>query len=322
MKTCAFNSNKLVEYEEELISIVVPVYNVEDYLDKCILSIVNQTYSKIEIILVDDGSIDESARICDEWKKKDERIVVIHKENGGLSSARNVGVKIAKGDYIGFVDSDDYVDLQMYEKLYFTMKKNNADMVICDYYFLDEDGQKLEDEESFIIDEVLNRNQAFQKLDMSKQNYWRYVTAWNKLYKREILEKVRFREGKIHEDEFSIHHFIEKCNKIITIKDKLYFYVKHEGSITTSKFSLKRLDAVEAVLDRYYFFKDKGDKRLQKGTMIGAYGLVMKFMETDSLKDYKTEIGRYTREVLLNLAKVFDLRFVKLLIKYIRYMYY
>lgn len=120
--------------KEDLISIIVPVYKVENYLSKCLDSMICQTYKNIEIILVDDGSPDNSGKICDDYAKKDSRIKVIHKENGGLSDARNAGLKIATGKYIGFVDSDDYISVEMYEKLYNQAKKEDADIACCNYY--------------------------------------------------------------------------------------------------------------------------------------------------------------------------------------------
>ncbi|MBR1540013.1 MAG: glycosyltransferase [Clostridia bacterium] len=125
--------------EEELISIIVPVYKVEKYLDKCINSIVSQTYKNLEVILVDDGSPDSCGKMCDEWTQKDTRIKVIHKENGGLSDARNFGLDCAKGKYIQFVDSDDYIEKDMIEFLYKNLKENNADISICSNYMVDEE---------------------------------------------------------------------------------------------------------------------------------------------------------------------------------------
>ena len=120
--------------EEKLISVIIPVYNVEKYLRRCIDSVINQTYKNLEIIIVDDGSTDNSSNICDEYTNKDSRVKVVHKENGGLSSARNVGIELAKGDLIAFVDSDDYIELEMYEKLKENMDKYDSDIAICQYY--------------------------------------------------------------------------------------------------------------------------------------------------------------------------------------------
>ena len=307
--------------KESLISIIVPVFNVERYLDKCINSIVNQTYKNIEIILVDDGSPDTCPQLCDTWAEKDNRIIVIHKKNGGLSSARNAGVKISTGKYIGFVDSDDYIAIDMYENLYNAIIECDADMAICSYVFLDEQGNKIEGSaESPIKNEILNEQQAYRKLDMSKPNYWYYVTAFNKLYKRELFKKVTFKEGKIHEDEFAIHHFFAACSKIVTIENILYYYIQHKGSIMTSPFSLKRLDAVEAFWERHIFFEEKKYDDLANGALITAYGMLIHFMLNPEAKHYKREAGNWTRKIILRLICKGNLRSLKLAIIYFIYL--
>lgn len=242
--------------ENELISIIVPIYNVEKYLPKCIESIMTQTYENIEIILVDDGSTDNSGLICDEYKEKDSRIVVIHKKNGGLSDARNTGTETAKGEYVGFIDSDDYIDKTMYEKLYNAIKQNDADMSICSWVRVDEDGDEIivENESSPLKDEVINGEIALSKVLVNNGVF--YVTAWNKLYKKDLVKKIKFPVGKIHEDEFTVHRFMHKCNKIVCISDILYFYLKRSDSITGIKSSDKKkelrslINSSEAMLDR------------------------------------------------------------------------
>ena len=178
-----------------LISVIVPIYKVEKYLHKCIDSILAQTYTNLEIILVDDGSPDNCGKICDEYAAKDSRIKVIHQPNGGLSAARNAGLDIATGDYIGFVDSDDYIAPDMYEKLYNALVKNDADMAICDYQRF---GNELPYDEMSLTTEVITGLQA-----MEKQNTvinCSFVVAWSKLYKSFIFSNVRFPVGKINED--------------------------------------------------------------------------------------------------------------------------
>lgn len=307
--------------KEDLISIIVPVFNVEKYLDKCISSIVNQTYKNIEIILVDDGSPDTCPQLCDRWAEKDNRIVVIHKENGGLSSARNAGVRVSAGKYIGFVDSDDYIAADMYEKLYTALVEHDADMAICNYVFWDEYGNRVKGSvESPIKNEVLDRQQAFQKLDMRKPNYWYYVTAWNKLYKREIFEKVIFKEGKIHEDEFSVHYFFNLCSTIVTINDVLYYYIQHEGSIMTSAFSLKSFDSIEALWERYVFFKNNEFKSLANGTLIAAYGILLYFLSRTESINYKNEIDIWVKRILFKLISKKNFRAFKLWVIYFTYL--
>lgn len=239
-----------------LITIIVPVYNVEKYLSKCLDSIICQTYKNLQIILIDDGSTDNSALICDEYAIKDDRIEVIHKKNGGLSSARNAGLDIARGDYISFVDSDDYIANDMIETAYNAVIAEKADLCIFGIKWIYEDG-KTYDKVSYspIIDEMLNKNQAFHKLCLD--GYFYYVTAVNKLYKKSIFNNFRFPVGKLHEDEFTVHYIFNACEKIVSIKNELYFYIQRENSIMHSQVSIKRLDGAYAFLDRSRFFKEK-----------------------------------------------------------------
>lgn len=238
----------------ELISIIIPIYEVEEYLEKCIESIVSQTYENLEIILVDDGSPDRCPQICDEWEKRDERIKVIHKKNGGLSDARNTGLAVAKGEYIGFVDSDDYIDKEMYEKLYIAMKSENADLAICNLEKVREDGSSIE-EESPIKNDVFTGAVGLEKICDPCISGWYYVTVWNKLYHRKILDGIEFPLGKIHEDEFVIHEILYQCERIVTLEEKLYKYVQRNGSIMSHEYGIKNLDAVEAVCKRVLFYK-------------------------------------------------------------------
>lgn len=245
--------------KEALISIIVPVYKVEKYLNKCIQSIVDQTYQNIEIILVDDGSPDACPQICDEWSKRDSRIHVIHKENGGLSSARNAGMSVASGDYIGFIDSDDYIDKEMYSRLYNVIQGEMAELAICSCELISEDGEILNNK-PVIKNEVFSGKQALEKI--VQENGWYYVTVWNKLYSRKILEGLQFPIGKIHEDEFIVHHIFGRCTKIVSIEEKFYKYVQRSGSIMKTPNLLKRLDAIEAFCDRVLFLKKLGMESL------------------------------------------------------------
>lgn len=237
----------------ELISIIIPIYKVEKYLDKCIKSVVNQTYRNLEIILVDDGSPDDCPHICDEWKKKDSRIEVIHKANGGLSDARNAGIEVAKGDYIGFVDSDDYIEKEMYQQLYEAIKSENADLAICNLEYVKEEGGILS-MDSPIKNEVFGGREGLHKL--VGKNSWCYVTVPNKLYSRAALKGIKFPVGKLHEDEFVIHKIFSQCDRVASIETKLYKYVQRGGSIMSNTKTVKSLDAIEAICERIYFYKE------------------------------------------------------------------
>ena len=206
---------------EELISVIVPIYNVEKYLNKCIESIINQSYSNLEIILVDDGSKDSSGIMCDSYILKDKRIKVIHKENGGLSDARNVGIDKAKGEYIVFIDSDDWIDEKMIEILYNIIKKNNSDISICDYFLAYNEEIQTQKEDIEIIN--LSNIEALKKI-YDKDLGVCMIVAWNKLYKRNLFkDDIRYPYGKIHEDEFTTYKLLYKAEKISYTKQKMYY---------------------------------------------------------------------------------------------------
>ena len=209
---------------EELISVIVPIYKVQDYLDRCVQSIVNQTYKNLEIILVDDGSPDDCPRICDEWAKKDQRIKVIHKENGGLSDARNFGLDHATGDYIGFLDSDDKVFNNIYERLYLMIKENDSDMAMCSYLRSDED---LNNEELSI--KTYNIKEIYDDIMLDKIN----AHVWDKLYKKECFDDIKFPYGLHFEDLAIFYKMAFNMKKITISNEQLYYYrVDRNDSIT------------------------------------------------------------------------------------------
>ena len=226
---------------KEKISIIVPVYNVEAYLERCVESILKQTYTNLEILLVNDGSTDKSGELCDKLALRDHRIRVIHKENGGLSDARNRGIDEASSNLIGFIDSDDYIDEDMYETLYRQMVASKADLSMCGHY--DVYHQIPEKQVAKIKTWELMPEEAIKMVMEAKILS---VTAVNKLYKKALFEQLRFRIGKIAEDAFIMVDLIHQCSKIVATNEKKYYYVHRENSITTQKFSLKFLNVIEA----------------------------------------------------------------------------
>lgn len=237
-----------------LISIIVPIYKVEKYLKRCIESIIAQTYQNIEIILVDDGSPDNCGKICDLYKKKDKRIKVIHKKNGGLSDARNSGIRIAKGEYIGFVDSDDFIKADMYENMLNAVLNNNTKLAICDFQCVDELGNNIKMEESPIKDYHFNVNDLLPKLVQT--GGWFYIVAWNKLYHTSLLNEDFFPKGKYHEDEFVISQLLYKAKEISCISTKEYYYtVQRSGSIMENEIDIKHLDYFYALYNRCKFYE-------------------------------------------------------------------
>ena len=239
------------------VSVIVPVYNVENYLKRCLVSIMDQTYTDLEIILVDDGSTDRSSEICDEYASNDPRFKVIHKSNGGLSSARNAGISAATGDYLSFVDSDDHPEPDMISSMIECMSRTGADLCICGCNVVDGSGNVTECELrcSLAVEEQLTSYEAQQKLTLDE--HWYYSTAWNKICKAGLFEDLRFEEGRLHEDEFIVHKLFDRCSKVSVIPDKLYNYTVRRDSITGRSDDIAHLDLVCALIDRYEFYKIK-----------------------------------------------------------------
>lgn len=245
------------------ISIIVPVYNVEMYLNKCIESILKQTFKDFELILVNDGSTDSSGIICDEYMKKDQRIKVIHKENGGLSSARNAGIDIAIGDYIAFIDSDDYIHPSMYEVLYREAIKEKSDIILCQFKkVLEKDC--VNESHSLSSYEVINYTNIETLKKIYSNQGVEFIVAWNKLYHSSIFKSIRYPIGMIHEDEFIAHTALYNAKKVSYIPLELYYYVQRTNSIMQSKFHINRLDVIYALENRMIFFSSLGLNELQQ----------------------------------------------------------
>ncbi len=214
---------------DDLISVIVPVFNVEQYLERCIQSLVKQTYRPIEIILVDDGSTDTSGIICDEWSGKDNRIRVVHKSNGGLSSARNSGIEVAKGTYFGFVDSDDFVSEDMYERLHTVIRLYNSDVACCStVLFSNEDTLITSNKEPYTyeMDDL-----GFYSDCISCKN-GNGVGVCNKLFKKEIFNDIRFKEGIYVEDYYTFPDIVDKIQRAVMISFPGYFYFQRSSGIT------------------------------------------------------------------------------------------
>ena len=245
---------------QDLITIIVPIYMVESYLNRCIQSLVNQTYQKLEIILVDDGSKDNCPAICDEWAKKDSRIRVIHRENGGLSAARNSGIDVAKGEYLAFVDSDDFVSEEFIETLYQACKQTKSQIAQCRYEYVDGDKMTKDKEEVTEPMEVYSGKEMIYGMSWRDGAY--NVVAWNKLYHKSVFEGVRYPEGRIHEDEATTHKLFYRAEKVAFVYRFLYGYYTGGTSITRDKFSKKRLDWEWAVRNRLLFLKERQETEI------------------------------------------------------------
>lgn len=237
-----------------LVSVIVPVYNVEEYLHRCIDSLINQSYLNLEIILVDDGSTDRSSSICDEYAAKDNRIRVVHKENGGQSSARNVAMDIMCGKYVVFVDSDDYISCNMIEKFIDSSLRHNVDVVVADYTIIGNFPKKTKE---------VNKDYCATGIDIAKaiiRDEYPKNFAWGKLYKSYLFDDVRFPEGRIYEDTATIYKVVAKSSLVYCLSDSLYFYEMGRPNNTTSELiSIKALrsykDGMINCVERISFFE-------------------------------------------------------------------
>lgn len=236
---------------KETVSIIVPVYNVEKYLEECVDSIINQTYKNLEIILIDDGSTDRSSEICDRYAKADDRILVIHQKNGGLSDARNTGLDNCSGDFIMFVDSDDRIKPETVEIMYKELKDADAEICIGG---IQQFGNKTE---PITIEQTRKYINGTEALNEYFAHIAYYVVACGKLYKKECFNNLRFDTGKIHEDEFILHKLFYEIKKIVCINDLLYEYRRTGSSITLSAYTIHNADVVEAFGKRFEFFIEK-----------------------------------------------------------------
>lgn len=276
----------------ELISVIVPIYKVEDYLDRCIKSIVEQTYSNLEIILVDDGSPDQCPKLCDEWATKDQRIKVIHKKNGGLSDARNAGMKVMTGDYISYIDSDDWIAKDMYERMLEYIKKEQADICECDFVRTSrkvKNTSKKQDEQIISLD----KEKALQAVVEEKIQ----PVVWNKLYRKEIVNTLCFEVGKYNEDEFFTYKAIEKADKIVKISYVGYYYFFREDSIINEAYTIRRLDGLDARYERMKYLKKYPKiygiaKRQLVFNCMYHYQKGLQFLSGKELKELKKKVKR------------------------------
>ncbi|MBO5094460.1 MAG: glycosyltransferase [Lachnospiraceae bacterium] len=252
---------------DDLISVIIPVYNVEGYVENCVRSVQNQTYRNLEIILVDDGSKDRSGYICDKLAEKDERIFVIHQENQGLSGARNAGLEVAHGKYVAFVDADDTIYFEMYTVLCGILKQNNADIAVG--------GMVRTENEKFFLNVVYKdyHIDVYEKEEALMQLFYQYtdaVSACNKLYIRELFCSLRYPYGKLHEDEYITYQLLYRARRVVFVEEKMYAYMQRQGSIVHSPSVRSR--------------KDK----------IGAYKEVIEFCKSEkAMQAYKRAVYRY-----------------------------
>ena len=244
-----------------LISVIVPVYRVEKYLERCVKSILFQTYKNLEVILVDDGSPDQCPAICDACAEKDARVKVIHQENKGLSGARNAGIDAASGEYLAFVDSDDYVSPHFIEELYQLLQDTGCAIGQCRFSYVKGDGLVEEGDSAFCI---YRGESLMEQLYGPEEKATCFVVAWNKLYRAELFKEtgIRYPEGRIHEDEATTYRLFHEAKKLAFLDRALYGYYTENGGSITSVFSTKRLQWLTAHEERIAFFKKNGYEKL------------------------------------------------------------
>lgn len=287
------------------ISIIVPVYNVENYINGCIDSILNQEFKNFELILVNDGSTDKSGLICDEYEKKDDRVKVIHQEYKGVSAARNVGINNAKGHYIGFVDSDDYIYKDMYSTLYNLCEQTNSDIGVCKL-FREIDGKIINLDDKLIIKEMDNE-EAMKEL--FKGILYRFSLA-NKLFKKSCFNGVEFPEGRIHEDLSTTYKLFANSLKTVYTNSTGYIYVKRNNSILTKQFYEKRLDAFYGWDEILQFMKNYS-KNLDKyvnsafgyGSIDNIFYILNQVNDKEKQAKYLSKIRVYTKKYRKELIK-------------------
>lgn len=296
--------------ELPLISVIIPVYKVYDYINKCIESIVVQTYSNLQIILIDDGSLDGCAVMCDEWAKKDARITVIHKLNGGLSDARNYGMRIICGDYVSFIDSDDFISEDFYEVLLSTAIKNDSDIVDCSVAKFYENGEF----EDYHDDLAVSNYSASDGLSalINEKPFHQHV--WDKLYKQEVVQNIYFEVGKQHEDEFWTYQVFGQANRITKIYRTMYYYFQRESSIMGQGYNLRRLDALEGKWNRQKYIEKYYPKlALQAkldffGSCIYLLQCVLKYMSGKEKRQAVDAIRKYKKKCRLTYSEIITVR--------------
>lgn len=303
-----------------MISVIVPVYNVRKYLDKCVQSIVHQSFRDWELLLIDDGSTDGCGEICDAWAERDSRIQAIHIPNQGVSNARNLGLNMAKGDYIFLTDSDDYLGEETLERLMNAICTTGADMSVCNFAYEFENDElrnsmpaKMLTDYQIVQDEVITGPDLLRLGDHGKYAFM--IANWNKLYRRELFDGVRYTLGMRFEDEKIIHHLIYPCRKIALVSYVGYYYVQHSSSFMHSASNM--LDYVDAMLDRCSYLLDKDERELALVTE----GRVLSNLKRASLKAQKSDIQIRKKQFFEISKRMYRKRWISLATLFKRFAY-
>lgn len=245
---------------DEKVSIIIPVYKVEKYLNRCVASVINQTYKNIEIVLVDDGSPDNCPQMCEEWANKDDRVRVIHKENAGLGMARNSGIKIATGDYLMFVDSDDYLSENAVSVLYERLIEDESDFAVGKHVDVHEDGRQDDSYCYTMTNKTIDVDELCEL--MGRENF--PVAAWGKIYKRKLFSAMSYPTLRCGEDMWTFVSILEASKRVSVVDENVYFYLQRGNSITHEKTTVAKLDEIDANLYLAQFFLKKNAKEAAK----------------------------------------------------------
>lgn len=290
----------------EIISVIVPVYKVESYLERCIKSIVSQTYPNLQIILIDDGSPDDCSKICDEWNEIDKRVTVIHKPNGGLSDARNAGMKIVAGKYISFIDSDDMIFREYFETMLAVMEKEQSEIVECSVVQFDEDNNI----NQYHDDNTIKSYGAEDALSglIAENPFHQHV--WNKLYRTGTINNNFFPVGKLNEDEFWTYQIFGRAKRVTRINKTMYYYFQRSTSIMGENFNLRRLDALEGKSNRQEYIETFFPSiALQAkidfyASCMFSYQSVLKYMKGEEKKKALSIIKGYKKKCNLSFGEI------------------
>lgn len=308
-----------------LISVVVPVYNVEDYIEECLKSIEKQSFTSYEVILVDDGSKDFSVRIAQGYVDRLDKWKLVHKENGGLSSARNAGIAEAKGEYICFVDSDDFLAQDYLQKLYEAAMLYQADLVISDYHEVDALGQDSDKDKGKVLYQqgIVEREEILDALTYVGGNHFAtaVVVAWNKLIRTDIMKRFSYPEGVLHEDEFIIMPLLLACDRVTWIQDDLYAYRQREGSIMQDeKNAVRHLQVLDAFEERIRLSKDVGNEALTRKLKMAYFWDIevwYYFMRTKYKLPWHKLYGFFTKRMWKALFRYGDVWWKRKLMEYV-----
>lgn len=274
-----------------IVSVIVPVYKTENFIRRCVDSILNQSFPNFELILVDDGSPDNCPEICDEYEKTDDRIRVIHKINGGLSDARNVGYEFSRGEWITFIDSDDWIHKDYLDILYHACIDNNVELSMCGY--IRTNGS-----------DVISTKTSYAIDIETPENVWcnnplnDVVSAWCKLYHRDICEGIKFPFGKLNEDAYTIYKYIFRCTKIAIVNAELYYYYQNPEGITGQKWHIKKMDSIGAFREQIEFFQNKNLKNAKEASILKYFDILeWHLIELKNHPEYKKIYQKTIKEM-------------------------